>query len=56
MKTDGRSTKNFSNIHDANKFKAEKGGRGIVITKPGEVKACAYCPAFNGCTQKDAYL
>ncbi len=56
MKTDGRSTKNFSTLHDANKFKAEKGGKGIIITKPGEVKACAYCPAFHGCTQKDLYL
>jgi hypothetical protein len=51
-----RSTKNFSSLQDANKYKAEKGGRGVVITKPGEVKACGYCPAFNGCTQKDLYL
>ncbi len=51
-----RSTKNFDSLSDANKFMAEKGGRGIVITKPGEVKACAYCAAFNGCTQKDRYL
>lgn len=51
-----RSTKNFDTLSDANQHLAEKGGRGIVITKPGEVKACAYCAAFDGCTQKDRYL
>jgi hypothetical protein len=49
-----RSSKNFKNKADADRHLAEK-GKGIVITKPGEVKACAYCPAFHGCTQKDRY-
>ena len=31
-------------------------GKGVVITKPGEVKRCGYCPGFEACTQKDAYL
>lgn len=53
-KTDGRSTKNFDNLADAHKFKAEK-GKGIVITELGKVKACSYCPAFNICKQKDRY-
>lgn len=52
-----RSTKNFDSLSEANNFMVnDKGGKGIVITKPGEVKACAYCAAFNGCTQKDRYL
>lgn len=44
-KTSGRST-NFDNLADAHRHLAEKGGKGVIITKPGEPKACAYCPAF----------
>lgn len=55
-KTSGRSTRNFTTLADAHSFMAEKGGVGIVITKPGEAKRCEYCPAFEGCTQKDQYL
>lgn len=51
-----RSTKNFDNLADANKFMAEKGGKGIVVTKPGEVKRCGFCPAYDICKQKDKYL
>lgn len=50
-----RSTKNFDNLLDANAFKMEK-GKGIVISVPGMVKACKYCPAFEVCTQKDRYI
>lgn len=53
-KTDGRSTRNFDNLAEADKFKAEK-GKGIVITELGQVKACAYCQAFKACKQKDLY-
>lgn len=53
-KTDGRSTRNFDDLSEANKFKAEK-GKGIVLTVPGQVKACSYCPAFPVCKQKDMY-
>ena len=53
-KTDGRSTRNFDNLLEANTFMSEK-GKGIVITKLGEVKRCAYCPAFDACKQKDRY-
>lgn len=57
LKTTGRSTKNFDTLHEANQFwKAEKGGKGIVITVPGEVKRCSYCEAFDICTQKNRYL
>lgn len=51
----GKSTKNFDNLHDANKFAAEK-GKGVVITIPGTAKRCEYCDAFEGCSQKDRYL
>ena len=51
-----KSTKNFDSLSEANGFKAGKGHVGIVITKPGEVKACAYCQAFDACTQKDEYV
>lgn len=55
-KTDGRSTKNFDTLLEANHFHLiEKSGKGIVITVPGEVKACGYCPAYDICKQKDAY-
>lgn len=55
-KTDGRSTKNFTNIHEAEAFKSTKGGKGIVITVPGIPKRCDYCPVISVCTQKDKYL
>jgi hypothetical protein len=56
-KTSGRSTKNFDSLVEAQQFwKVEKGGKGIVITVPGEVKRCSYCESFDICTQKDRYL
>ncbi len=55
LKTDGRATRVFDNLAEANKLKAEKGGKGVVITVPGLVKACGYCGGFNLCTQKDRY-
>lgn len=50
-----RSTKNFNTLAEAEAFKRDK-GKGVVITKLGEVKACEYCPAFNVCKQKDQYF
>ncbi|WWC82018.1 putative exonuclease [Burkholderia phage vB_BpP_HN05] len=53
----GRATKNFDTLVEAKTFwMVEKGGVGTVKTVPGEVKRCGYCPAFNGCTQKDEYV
>jgi hypothetical protein len=49
-----RSTKNFTSLTEANAHRA-KLGVGIVVTKLGEPKACGYCPAFRGCSQKDKY-
>lgn len=52
-----RSSKNFDTLAEANNYwKMEKGGKGIVITKPGEVKRCGHCDAFDICTQKDRYI
>ena len=50
-----RSTKNFDDPAEAHRFQAEK-GKGVVITVPGEPKRCDFCPAFEGCTQKDRYF
>ena len=54
-KTGGRSTRNFDDKAEAHAFMASKGGKGVVIAVPGEVKACDYCPAFTICKQKDHY-
>ena len=54
-KTDGKSTKNFTSLSEAKAFAAEK-GKGVVITKLGEPKACEYCAAFPICQQKDKYF
>lgn len=48
-----RSSKNFDSLIDARKHQAEKGGKGAILTVPGEPKACGYCQVFDGCTQKD---
>ena len=54
-KTAGRSTRNFDSMAEAQAFKIEKNGKGVVITSPGEPKRCNYCEAFSICTQKDGY-
>ena len=54
-KTDGRSTRNFDTMPEAQAFMVTKGGKGVIKTIPGEVKACEYCPAFSVCKQKDQY-
>jgi hypothetical protein len=51
----GRSTKNFDSFHAADKHRKDA-GKGVVVTKPGEVKACPYCKAFSVCEQKDEYF
>jgi len=50
-KTSGRSTKNFDNMPDAITFQSEKGGKGVIITVPGEAKRCGYCDAAPVCSQ-----
>ena len=51
-----RSTKNFTDISEANARMYQDGGTGIVVTVPGSVRACKYCPAFTVCSQKDYYI
>lgn len=51
-----RSTKNFDTMKEALVRLAEDGNVGIVLEKPGEVRACKWCPAFHACAQKDEYL
>lgn len=52
----GRSTKNFSSYTDAAMRLNADGNVGVVLTVPGEAKACKYCKAFSLCTQKDALI
>ena len=51
-----RSTRNFDTAAEAYAYQAEQGGVGVVIEIPGEPKRCAYCPAFDSCSQKDRYF
>lgn len=53
--TTGRSTKNFTDLHEANLHMSTQGA-GIVIPVPGEVKRCRYCAGFALCTQKDRLI
>lgn len=55
-KTSGRSTKNFDDVKEAKIYLASKGGKGVLITKPGEPKRCGYCEAFPVCSQKEKYF
>lgn len=51
-KTAGRATKNFDDFVEARQFMADKGGKGIIITVPGEPKRCGYCNAAPICEQR----
>ena len=51
-----RATKNFPNKPAAYSFKASKGNVGVIKEVGGEVRACRYCSARLGCSQKDEYL
>lgn len=55
-KTEGRSTKNFDNLADAQAFQASKGGRGIIKSSRPEAKRCGYCDAEPVCKQRQRYL
>lgn len=50
-KTDGRATKNFDNLLDADLHK-QKMGKGVVIAVDPAPKRCAYCPVFEICEQR----
>ena len=49
-----RSTKNYDNKEEANLRAAQEGG--IVLEKPGEVRACNYCAALPVCQQAKGYV
>lgn len=51
-----RSTKNFNDLTEARIYQAEKGGKGVIVTIPGQPKRCEFCPAFQVCSQKDRYF
>ncbi|WP_038345675.1 hypothetical protein [Acinetobacter sp. A47] len=51
-----KSTKNFDNLGEAAARQAKDGGKGIIKTVPGQVKACRYCKCFSICGQKDALI
>lgn len=51
----GRSTKNFDTEQEAHAYFAEK-GKGVIVPKPGLVKACNYCPCAPICGQYQRLL
>lgn len=54
-KAGGRAQKTFEKLADAELHKKEK-GKGVIVSVPGEVKACEYCPAFSVCEQRKEYF
>lgn len=54
-KTSGRSTKNFTDLSEANKHLLEK-GKGIIISSLPVANRCKYCAAYPICPQKDNYV
>lgn len=54
-KKGGRAQKSFENRADAEIWLKEK-GKGEIVTVPGQVKACEYCPAFAVCEQRKEYF
>lgn len=50
-----RSSKNFTKLVEANIHLSQM-GKGVVITKPGEVKRCGYCQAAPICQQRLRYF
>lgn len=54
-KISGRSTKNFTNLSEAQIRLNDDGNVGMIIPVEGTAKACQYCPAFTICKQKDLY-
>ena len=51
----GRATKNFGSEKLEAYQHLNKMGVGEIAVFPGTVKACAYCPVYDLCTQKDEY-
>ena len=53
-KINGRATKNFDSLEEANNYAASK-GKGIVKTVIGTPRRCMYCPAYSICSQRRRY-
>lgn len=51
-----KATKLFDSYLDASQHCTSAGGTGIVVTRPGEVKFCVYCPALSICKQAKEYI
>jgi hypothetical protein len=51
-----KSSKNCDTLAEAKEYQASKGGRGVIVTKPGVPKACGYCAAFDTCEQRKRML
>ena len=51
-----RSTKNFDTMDEALVRKSNDGDIGRILTVPGEVKACRYCPVVGICVQAETML
>jgi hypothetical protein len=51
-----RATKNFPTMDEALSRKSSDGDVGTVVTVPGEVKACRYCPVVGICEQAERML
>lgn len=51
-----KSTKNFNSMDEALIRKSEDGDVGVIVTVPGEVKACRYCAVVNICSQAEKLL
>ncbi len=43
----------FDLVADAHAANAEKGGKGLIVERPGKAKRCAYCEARTNCTQAE---
>lgn len=50
-----KATKNFDTDKSAAYAHLAEKGVGLIKEIPGQVKACAYCPAYKVCKQKDQY-
>jgi len=51
-----RSTKNFVNYWEAHTRYVDDGSVGEIVTIPGNVVFCRYCPAVGACNQAKSYI
>ena len=51
-----RATKNFPTYYEAQNRYIQDGSVGTIVEKPAQIKACAFCPSFELCSQKDTYI